>query len=111
MASRAAGKVSIAELRHAGDDEVVVIRNTGLAQDMTGWQLHSGQGERRFHFPAGFVLMPDAEVRIHSGPEAEAATPNDLVWTTQRIWRHEGDTATLIDAGGAVVSTFSYGGN
>lgn len=111
MAKRAAGKVTIAGLQYEGKDEVVVIRNTGLAQDMTGWQLYSGQGEQRFSFPAGFVLMPDAEVRIHSGPEAKAATPNDLVWTTRHIWRNEGDTASLIDADGTVVSTFVYGGN
>ena len=111
MAARATGTLSIAHLQHDGADEYVVIRNSGLAQDMTGWQLSSSAGEQTFTFPAGFVLMPDAEVRVLSGPGAVAASANDLVWTTLHIWRNEGDSATLLDADGNAVSTFSYHGN
>lgn len=111
MAARAAGALTIANLQHLGDDEFVLIRNSGLAQDMTGWRLTSSAGEQSFAFPAGFVLMPDAEVRVHSGPGAAAATANDLVWVARHIWRDEGDSATLLDADGNVVSTFNYQGS
>ena len=111
MAARAAGSLSIAGLQYQDADEYVTIRNTGLAQDMSGWKLFSGQGEQTYEFPAGFVLMPDAEVRVHSGPGAAAATGSDQVWTNRHIWRDEGDTASLADAGGAVVSSFSYKGS
>lgn len=111
MAARASGAVTIAALHHAGADETLVIRNSALAQDMTGWRLTSGAGQQTFTFPPGLVLMPDSELRIHSGPAAPAASGGDLVWTRQHIWRDEGDTATLLDADGNVVSTFSYQGS
>ena len=110
MATRAAGTLSITTLNHQGKDEVVTIRNNGLAQEMSGWRLFSGQGEQSYHFPAGFVLMPDAEVRIHSGPEAKSEGLSDQLWTNHYIWRNEGDSASLSDADGTVVSTFSYEG-
>ncbi|MER2599897.1 MAG: lamin tail domain-containing protein [Caldilineales bacterium] len=110
MATRAAGTLSITTLNHQGKDEVVTIRNNGLAQEMSGWRLFSGQGEQSYHFPAGFVLMPDAEVRIHSGPEAKSEGLSDQLWTNHYIWRNEGDSASLSDADGNVVSTFSYEG-
>jgi hypothetical protein len=53
-------------------------------------------------------MMSDAEVRVHSGPQAASATPNDLVWTDKHIWRNEGDNAALLDAAGNVISTFHY---
>lgn len=111
MAARAAGKLAIAELHYQGADEYVVIRNSGLAQDMTGWRLNSGQGDQSYTFPAGFVLMPDAELRVHSGPGAAAPTAADQVWTNQPMWRNEGDTATILDSDGNVVSSFSYQGS
>ncbi len=111
MAARAAGKLTIAELHYQGADEYVVIRNSGLAQDMTGWRLTSGQGDQSYAFPAGFVLMPDAELRVHSGPGAAAPAANDQVWTRQPVWHNEGDAATILDADGNVVSSFSYKGS
>ncbi len=111
MATRASGKLTIAELQYQGADEYVLIRNSGLAQDMTEWRLTSGEGQQTFTFPPGLVLMPDAELRVHSGPTAATATPSDLVWTTRHVWRNEGDIATMLDADGNVVSTFSYKGS
>lgn len=108
MAARSSVKPTITHLQYRGKDEVVIIQNSGLTQDMTGWRLVSGRGEQSFAFPAGFVLMSDSEVRVHSGPAAASAAPNDLVWTTEHVWRNEGDAASLQDADGNVVSTFSY---
>lgn len=111
MAARSSGGLTIAQMQHAGADEVVVIRNSGMAQDMTGWRLYSGQGDQTYAFPAGFVLMPDAEVRVHSGPGAAATGAGDQIWTTMHMWRNEGDTATLIDANDNVICSFTYQGS
>lgn len=108
IAQRQATKPSIRALQQLGQEEVVIIENKGLTQDLTGWRLVSGRGEQTFSFPPGFVLMSDSEVQVHSGPGAQAAGPNDLLWTQRHIWRDEGDTATLFDAEGNAVSTFSY---
>jgi NADH-quinone oxidoreductase subunit B len=108
MAARTTGGITIADLQHAGANGVVIIRNSGTAQDLTGWRLQSGEGGQAYSFPAGFVLMPDAEVRVHSGPSAAALAPSEQIWTHNHVWRDEGDTATLLDAGGNTVATFSY---
>ncbi|MEI2689370.1 MAG: lamin tail domain-containing protein [Anaerolineae bacterium] len=111
MAARSVGKPTIAQLDYQSADECVVIQNSGLAQDMTGWQLVSGRGGQTYSFPAGLVLMPGGEVRIHSGVNAAAPTANDQVWTKQHMWRNEGDTASLVDADGNVISSFTYQGS
>ena len=108
MAARATGAITIADLQHAGANEVVVIRNSGTAQELTGWRLQSGAGGQAYSFPAGFVLMPDAELSVHSGPGVGALAANEQMWSNQHVWRDEGDTATLLDADGNTVATFSY---
>lgn len=108
MANRASAKPTIQAIQEQTDNEQVIIQNPGLAQDMTGWRLVSGDGEQSFAFPAGFVLMSDSEVRIHSGPAATATTPNDMIWTEAHVWRDESDRASLLDADGNEVSTYSY---
>lgn len=108
IAQRQAIKPSIRDLQYVGEDEVVVIENRGLTQDLTGWRLVSGYDQQSFTFPPGFVLMSDAEVRIHSGPGAQAAGPGDLIWTQKHIWGGEGGTVTLFDAEGNAASTFSF---
>jgi hypothetical protein len=85
----------------------VVIHNPGLARELTGWKLAAGDGELAFEFPAGFVLMPDSTIRVHSGPDAKSATPADLVWTDDFVWRDLDGDASLLDVEGNAVSTFS----
>ncbi len=109
MKSRSAVRPAITALNWEGADEQVVICNAGLTQDMTGWRITSSEGDHVYEFPAGFVLMSDAEVRIHSGPQAKSPTPNDLIWTDKNMWRDAGNTATLLDAEGYAVSTLEYG--
>jgi endonuclease YncB( thermonuclease family) len=105
--------VQIIELNPTGDDETVVIQNTGAEPvDMSGWTIQSYGGnscqpvpEQVFTFPAGFQLAAGAAVRIHSGPNAAG----DLVWTRENIWNNDSDRADLRDANGQVVSSSSYG--
>ncbi len=108
MASRAAAKPTIAGVTRTGSVEQVLVQNPGLTQELTGWELASGDGEQTFAFPAGFVLMSDSALRVLSGAGAASASPNDLVWTTDAVWPAEHGSATLIDADGNKVSTLSY---
>ncbi len=55
-----------------------------------------------YRFPAGYTLAPGASVTIRSGGPAG---PGELAWTNQNVWNNTGDTAYLVNAGGAVVST------
>jgi NADH-quinone oxidoreductase subunit B len=108
MAARAQGQPTIAAIEAAGSMQRVSIQNPGLAQELTGWKLISGDGQESFEFPAGFVLMPESTLSVLSGPDAAPGTPNDLVWTTKAVWPVSGGAANLVDATGNTVSTFSY---
>jgi hypothetical protein len=111
------GAVRIVQLSPTGDDEYVMIQNTGAeAVDLSGWSIQSYGGnscqpvpEQVFVFPGGFQLAPGASVRVHSGPAAFGNPPGDLLWTTENIWNNAGDRADLRDASGQVVNTWGYG--
>lgn len=108
----------IASLQPTSGDETITIHNRGIAaQNMTGWAIQSytpdGACEpvpdQRYTFPAGFTLAAGATVRVHSGPDAISNPPDDLLWTTSRIWNDRGDRADLLDDQGRLVGTVSYG--
>lgn len=108
MAARSAATPAIDAVQLEKNSETVVIRNLGLARELTGWSLKNSAGSAAFQFPAGFVLMSDSELRVVSGPGAAAATPNDLIWTTDSIWSGQGGAAVLVDADGNTVSSHEY---
>ncbi len=108
MTHRTAGKPTIVGVKRAGTVEQVLVENPGTAQELTGWKLVSGDGQETFEFPAGFVLMPNSDLRILSGPGAASSAANDLVWKTDAVWPAEQGSATLVDADGNKVSTLSY---
>ena len=88
--------------------ETVTIRNDGLATvDLTHWALTDVSGINVLVFPSLF-LPPGGMVVIHSGQGSPTAT--DLYFGKKKgIWKDTGDTATLRDASGAVISTYRYG--
>ena len=108
MEKRAQAMPKIKAIERAGDSEVVTIFNPGLTQELSGWRLEVDGSDHTFDFPAGFVLMSDGVVRIYSGPGTQTETINDLVWTRDSIWPEEGASATLKNADGASIATFSY---
>ncbi len=87
-------------------DETATIRNDGLTTtDLTRWTL-SDSGRNVFIFPA-LTLPPGGIVVVHSGRGTTPGT--DLYWNKNvGVWRDTGDTATLRDAAGTVVSTYTY---
>jgi hypothetical protein len=101
--------VRISELQYQGTDEWLELVNQGTAeQDMTGWVIHSVVGDQWFAFEAGYTLAPRATVQVHSGPDAAADPPADLLWETKHTWNNEGDKAVLYDAEGRQVDTSCY---
>ena len=99
----------ISALEHAGSDEYVEIRNYAASvQGMSGWKIHSVQGDQWFEFPFGYSLAPGGVVRVHSGPEAINDPPDDLWWTGAYVWNDSGDEARLVDDRGRVVDVWSY---
>jgi endonuclease G len=88
-------------------DEYVLIRNEGAAAAaMEGWTL-SDAAETEFTFPS-FSLAPGAQVRVWV--KAGTNDGENLYWGRgSPVWNNTGgDTATLRDAAGRLVSEYSY---
>ena len=104
-------KITFIEYNPPGDDEdgeFVRIRNLGgTAQTMTQWILRD-VANHVFTFP-GFTLSAGATVQVWTGVGTDNNT--HLYWASGApIWNNTGDTATLINSGGQVVSACSYSG-
>lgn len=68
---------------------------------MTGWQLFDESG-RVYVFPR-FTLVSGASVKIFTGKGSDSATEL-YIGRGSPVWNNDGDTATLRDAGGNVMS-------
>lgn len=99
----------ITYLRYDTSDEYVKISNHGgIAQNMTGWRIHSEVGNQTYWFPGGYVLPAGDYVRIHSGPGSYSNPPHDLKWSGAYIWNNAGDAAALYDSAGHLVDRWAY---
>ena len=87
--------------------EFVVIANSGPPRDLTGWTLRDESSVHRYRFPEGLVIAEGQFITIRSGCGTDTAT--DLYWCAGgSVWNNTGDTAILIDTGGAFVSRLRY---
>jgi len=87
--------------------EFALIRNDqATAVDLIGWTLSDVAGHD-YTFGA-LRLEPGHEVRVWTGPGSNDAG-NVHEGRHAAIWNNAGDTATLRDPTGSVVSTFAYG--
>jgi hypothetical protein len=86
------------------NEEWVEISNDGSSDaDLTGWTLEDGQNHT-YIFP-DFGLTAGAKVKIRTGIGDD--TSEDLFWNrSSSIWNNGGDTATLTDAEGNIVSRY-----
>jgi hypothetical protein len=101
--SAGSGLISLTGLDCQG--EGVTVRNGGSAPaDLTGWKIHDEGSNFTFAFPAGYHLAGGASVTVRSGGPAGAG---ELHWLDRSVWNNDGDTATLVDAGGGTRSTRS----
>lgn len=91
------------------DGEYVLLRNEGGAPaDLSGWVLRD-TSDHVFTF-GSFSLAPGAEVKIWT-KAGEPDAQNLYFGSKTPIWNNSGDTATLLDAAGNTVQTFSYEGS
>ena len=89
--------VSITQLNYSGSDEVVEVTNNGPGtQNLDGWTIYSAIGSQTYDF-SGVSLGVGQRVRVHSGPDAFANPPLDLLWSKAYLWNNNGDRAELYD--------------
>lgn len=92
-------------VNYLGVDQWVEIANGGTgSMDLTGWMLMNMENQT-YSFPANFILEAGSIVRVHAGLGNDTAS--DLFNSTLQ-WSREGDTATLKDATGKIVSEYKY---
>jgi hypothetical protein len=102
------GPVVLTELNLVQD--YVKIRNTGKDRvDLTGWRLcdRAGHCINFIEWENGyrFELLPFSTLTIYSGQEGNPSSTR-LYWPDE-MWNDRGDTASLYDAGGTLVSTIT----
>jgi len=91
-----------------GDSEYVLLRNNGTGTaDVGRWSLEDEAGHV-ITIPSGYVIQPEGELRVYSGPGDNTAT-SYYEGLGQAIWNNSGgDTATLRDASWQTVDSYSY---
>ena len=89
------------------EGEWVEITNKDSApQSLAGWTLED-EGNHTYTFP-DFSLNAGASVKVHTGEGTDTA--RDLYWNrSTSVWNNAGDVATLRDASGNIVSSYSGG--
>ena len=98
-------KISITGITYLGVNQFATIANQGTSNvNLTGWKLMDKENQT-YSFPASFSLKPNAVVRVHS--ESGRSTIADL-YNSSLTWNMNGDTGTLKDASGKVISQYSY---
>mgnify|MGYP003603617795 CR=1 FL=1 len=96
--------MTITGLSYADDDEWVEVVNPGMAiQDFTFWTLED-ENNNTYSFPEGFVLLPGAAVKVHTGQGN--ATETDLYWGRDDLVWDEEEVATLKNAAGEIVAGY-----
>ncbi|MFB3763629.1 MAG: lamin tail domain-containing protein [Methanotrichaceae archaeon] len=86
-------------------DPWVEIANEGTgSMNLAGWTLMNTENQA-YSFPANFTLKTGSIVKVHSGKGDNTAA--DLFNSTL-VWNDKGDTATLKDATGKIVSEYKY---
>jgi len=92
-------------VNYLGVDQWVEIANGGTgSMNLTGWTLMNMENQT-YLFPANFTLKAGSMVKVHTGIGSNTAA--DLFNSTL-LWNKEGDTATLKDATGKIVSEYKY---
>lgn len=92
---------------HNLNDEYVVLENTGQESlDVSGWTV-SDTDEETYTFPDGTGLGPGESLTLHTGSGSN--TESDHYWGKGRaIWSNDGETATVKDDTGSLVTNRSY---
>lgn len=89
------------------EDDRIILRNSGSAQELTGWYLFSEKGGEMYAFPDGTVIESGAALTI--GTESTEG-PFDLGWDDKKvIHKSKTDWITLYASNGMPVAAMSNG--
>lgn len=95
----------ITGVNYLGMEQWIEIANEGTgSMNLTGWTLMNMENQT-CSFPANFTLDVGSIVRVHAGKGNNTAT--DL-YNSALVWNRMGDTATLKDKTGKIVSEYKY---
>jgi Lamin Tail Domain len=94
--------------RTQSDEYVEISCGASTAVDIAGWVINAGNRGQNFTFPAGTTLAPGQTIRVYTD-EIHPDTGGFSYGSRRAIWNDRGDTATLRDTVGAVVSQVTYG--
>ena len=95
----------IISVNFQGADQWVEIANQGTGSiDLDGWSLKNRENQS-YTFPANFTLRAGSTVRVNSGFGSNSSS--DL-YNSALDWNEMGDTATLKDASGRIISEYKY---
>ncbi len=99
-----ATNIQITSMDCKSNPEIVVIENTGnSSQDLTGWKVEDDGPKYTFDFSGGFSLEPGYSVALISGESGEDSNKT-IYWNKRTVWNNDGDTASLFDSSGKLVS-------
>jgi hypothetical protein len=105
LVSVGADITKIIGVNYMGVDQWVEIANEGTgSMNLTGWALMNMENQT-CSFPANFTLKAGSIVKVHAGKGNNTAA--DL-FNSALVWDKKGDTATLKDATGKIVSEYKY---
>ncbi len=98
--------VEITELQ-LSEEWVEIMNKGGISVDMTDWTLEdNATSPHVYTFPVGFMLDGGSSVKVHT--ESGDDTSMDLYWGVwKHVWNEGGDTVTLKDSNGKIVSQMS----
>ena len=96
--------VKISAIDCKGTPESVTITNTGDSDhSFKGWSIVDEGMKHTFNFPSKFILEKGKSVEIISGTSV-TNSKEIIYWKKQSVWNNDGDTATILDSTGSVVS-------
>jgi uncharacterized protein YraI len=98
-----APSVQLVIVVNSGSNEILEIRNTGVAPlDISRWRLDGSKGDDYCIVPAGVVLAPGAGYQVATGDSQPQG--NGMKCGAKPIWNNGGETIYLHGASGLVVS-------
>lgn len=101
-------QIAISSLDYQGvynANECIRIRIQGsMIWDISHWKLTTGSLNQVYIFPADTVIYGDNLIAIYTQPGSEYS-----FLSKHPIWNNRGDTATLLNAKGKVMSSWVYG--
>jgi hypothetical protein len=97
--------VKIISVSYQDADQWVEIANMGSGlMNLDGWSLKNRENQS-YAFPANFTLKAGSTARVHS---KEGSNSSSDLYNSALFWSEMGDTATLEDIAGRIISQYRY---